>query len=58
MSIFSDYKVGALTDEEFKAEGIRMNNRDKYESALEFFGESHWELGLEDISNEKGDDDA
>lgn len=31
MSIFSDHDVGALSDEEFEMEGIRMNNRDRIE---------------------------
>lgn len=31
MSIFSDHDVGALSDEEFEFEGIRMNNRDRIE---------------------------
>ena len=29
MSIFSDYAVGALSDEEFESEGVRMNNEDR-----------------------------
>lgn len=31
LSIFSDHKVGALSDEEFEFEGIRMNNEDRAE---------------------------
>lgn len=31
MSIFSDYAVGALTDEEYRDECIRMNREDTYE---------------------------
>lgn len=31
MSIFSDHKCGALSDDEFDAECIRMNNRDRIE---------------------------
>ena len=31
MSIFSDHDVGALSDEEFELEGIRMNKRDRLE---------------------------
>ena len=31
MSIFSDHDVGALSDEEFEMECIRMNNRDRAE---------------------------
>lgn len=31
MSIFSDYKVGALTDEQFENECRRMNRRDRIE---------------------------
>lgn len=31
MSIFSDHKVGALTDWEFEQEGRRMNREDRYD---------------------------
>lgn len=31
MSIFSDYKVGALTDWEFEQEGRRMNREDRWD---------------------------
>lgn len=31
MSIFSDYKAGALTDEEFHNECVKMNTQDRYE---------------------------
>ena len=31
LSIFSDHKVGALSDEDFEIEGIRMNNHDRIE---------------------------
>ncbi len=31
MSIFSDHDVGALSDEEFECECVRMNNRDEIE---------------------------
>ena len=31
MSIFSDYKVGVLSDEEFYNECARMNNQERYE---------------------------
>ena len=31
MSIWSDYKCGALTDEEFRDECIKMNLQDRYE---------------------------
>ena len=31
MSIFSDYKCGALSEEEFEQECIAMNNRDRAE---------------------------
>ena len=31
MSIFSDHKVGALTDWEFEQEGRRMNREDRWE---------------------------
>lgn len=36
MSIFSDCKCGALTEEEFKMECTRMNNQDRYEQEHEF----------------------
>lgn len=31
MSIFSDHDVGALSDEEYERECIRMNNQDRWE---------------------------
>jgi len=31
MSIFSDHDCGALSDEDFERECIRMNNRDRIE---------------------------
>lgn len=31
MSIFSDYKVGALSEWEFEQEGRRMNREDRWE---------------------------
>ena len=31
MSIFSDYKVGALSEWEFEQEAARMNREDRYE---------------------------
>lgn len=31
MSIFSDYKVGAISDWEFEQEGRRMNREDRWE---------------------------
>jgi len=31
MSVFSDYKVGALSDFEFEQEAARMNREDRYE---------------------------
>ena len=34
MSIFSDYKVGALSDEQFENEGRRMNRRDRIEREM------------------------
>ena len=36
MSIFSDYAVGAMTDEEYRDECIRMNLQDRYEREHEF----------------------
>ena len=35
MSIFSNHDVGALSDEDFKRECIRMNTRDKIEKETE-----------------------
>lgn len=34
MSIFSDYKCGALTDEQFENECRRMNRRDNIEREM------------------------
>ena len=31
MSIFSDFKVGALSEQEYRDECIRMNREDRYE---------------------------
>ena len=36
MSIFSDYKVGALSDWEFEQEGRRMNREDRWEREHEY----------------------
>lgn len=36
MSIFSDYKVGAMSDEEYEMACTRMNNQDRYEREHEF----------------------
>ena len=36
MSIFSDYKVGALSDWEYEQECRRMNREDRYEREHEF----------------------
>ena len=33
MSIFSDYKCGALTKEEFESECAAMNNKERYEES-------------------------
>ena len=35
MSIFSDYKVGALSDDEFRSECARMNREERYYEAKE-----------------------
>ena len=35
MSIYSDYKCGALTDEEFKALCIHENEMDRYDLLIE-----------------------
>ena len=35
MSIYSDYKCGALTDEEFKALCIHENEKDRYDLLIE-----------------------
>lgn len=36
MSIFSDYKVGALTEDEFRNECARMNREDRWEREHEY----------------------
>ena len=36
MSIFSDNECGALSDDEFRAECIRMNLQDRYEREHQF----------------------
>lgn len=36
MSIFSDYSVGALSDDEFRSECARMNREDRWERKHEF----------------------
>jgi len=36
MSIWSDHDCGALSDEDFERECIRMNNRDKIEKEAEW----------------------
>ena len=36
MSIFSDYSVGALSDDEFRSECARMNREDRWEREHEF----------------------
>ena len=49
MSIFSDYKCGALTREEFESECAAMNNRDRWEQAHIYDKcdeyEECWQLG-------------
>jgi len=53
MSIFSDYKVGALSDLEFKQECRRMNREEReYIDDFERYAEEHddeeeWENGEE-----------
>lgn len=49
MSIFSDYAVGALSDEEFDAECIHMNNRDRIEQQ-----EIDEQLYHDDLDDESG----
>ena len=49
MSIFSDYDVGALSDEEFEFEGVRMNNRDRIEHR-----EIEEQLYHDDLDDESG----
>ena len=51
MSIFSDYKVGALSEVEFHNACVEMNARDRWEREHDF------ELETEDPDDE-GDDDA
>lgn len=35
MSIFSDYECGAISDEELRNFGVRMNRQDRYEQEKE-----------------------
>lgn len=35
MSIYSDFECGAISDEEFRNFGVRMNRRDRYEREQE-----------------------
>lgn len=49
ISIWSDYKVGALTDEQFENECIRMNNRDRIERR-----EIEEQLYHDDLDDESG----
>lgn len=51
VSIFSDYKVGALTDEEFEMECIAFNNRARAEEEREY------ELSDDDIEWIEVDDE-
>lgn len=41
MSIFSDYRVGALTDEEYEMERIAYNNRERAEEE-EYYRDLEW----------------
>lgn len=57
MSIFSDYSVGALSDDEFRELGNRMNRQDRYEREHEhddFFIEPDFE-DLESMDEETDD---
>ncbi len=49
MSIFSDYAVRALSDEDFERECIRMNNRDRIERQ-----EIEEQLYHDDLDDESG----
>lgn len=44
MSIYSDFECGAISDEELRNFGVRMNRKDRYEQEEE----------LEDDSTEEG----
>lgn len=50
MSIFSDHKVGALSDWEFEQECRRMNRRERYEQEYD-------DLEIDDGYDEYEDDD-
>ena len=55
MSIFSDYKVGALSEVEFHNACVEMNARDRWER--EFFFEPEFD-DLESLDEEEEDEDA
>lgn len=42
MSIFSDYEVGALSDDEFDFECLRMNAEDRAERDRIYYDEDRW----------------
>lgn len=48
MSIFSDYRVGALTEEEFRAECIAYDNKERADEQREYEREM-MELSDDDI---------
>lgn len=50
MSVFSDYKVGALTDEQFELECRRMNRQDEWEYRYE-------QNGLYEHDDDESEDD-
>ena len=52
MSIFSDYKVGALSDWEFEQEAARMNREDRWERE-----HMYDDLQIDDGYDEYEDDD-
>ena len=52
MSIFSDYKVGVISDFEFRQECMRMNREDRWDR-------EHMYDDLEiDLDSEDGDEDG
>ena len=53
MSIFSDYKVGALSDVEFHNACVEMNARDRYER--EHIDD--WEMYAESEDEDESDND-
>ena len=52
MSIFSDYKVGALSEWEFEQEAARMNREDRWERE-----HMYDDLMIDDDYDDREDDD-